>query len=1836
MSEKALVLKTVKNPFNRSDSEIRYYPLLKTHPTLEETLQDIFPLYPEFIISVNGRVIEGRDYGNFVIKEGDWILAYPTIHGGGQGGGKDMMRMVAMIAIMVASMYAPEMMFGAQSIWLTEGQMLACVIGFQVVGGLLVNILLPASVPETKTPETSRSSTHSWSPKTTQQQGLVVPRFYGKNKLVGNVISAYTESIGNEQAINFLVSLGMGPYYRLYDFKINDQFIADISGVEIHTRLGLLAQTAIPNFNDTKTETTYSHLVTYYTPHIQSTTSNDFNDLEIEISFPSGLYQLIPSTGNMESISVRVQVDIRKMGDTDWIPISLSSTTLRTKVFNGRWSAGVWALSTDGGWFPSTSYYWTEYANGGTNPYTHYEGEAYSEPGEGWFQNGRAGIWRWISSVTEVVFDTETVYKEFAGNSSSSITYVFKPPPGLIDSDKGQYEVRIQRITEDRSSPDQENPIVDKVYLKSIREIYFDDFIYPREVLAGVKGITSETLSGSLDFSCMAECLLVRYYDGTDWHIGYNNNPAWVAYDILSQPVFNDAQTAVLRYDGLDPSKLNTASFKVWADFCDELVNSANSQSQVLGTDGRSYKCILSHVSSVRDQPIQGGIDNLCQVMVGNATPSGYTCTASNTLGGDASYSPYKAFDGQTGTAWVSDIAIGGVWWLAYEFSEAKHVQKYAITPYEHPAYRPISWIFQGWNGASWVDLDTQTDYMWPYNGKQEFTFSTATSYTKYRLYITRVDPGPYYSWHNYDPSDPSSNVNLYIQWPSSVGASVAIAELELIDTDTSWATYWEVGGDATNGWLAGNNYYKGQEKRITFNGGFDVESSAWEAALKVAYVGRATLWKDGSVVKVAVDKEGDPEQLFSVGDIYVDSFKETFIPFEDRASELEIDFVDAENDYQRDKLSWYNSNIQNVTKKATIDAFGLTSPSEVQRFARYILAGNQYLIRRVEFDVDIEALACELGDVFYLQHDVPEWGEGGRLVSATSNSVTLDHEVTMVAGTTYKILVKLSVDDSIVEKTITPSPGTHRTIYIVGTFSTTPSQYDVYAFGTSTLVAKKFKMAGFKKTMDNKITVTGIEYAPEIYTTDDQVLTLPVITSPIVDKTVTITDLELSEKSYLDETGNIKRIIVVGFSVGTATIYQFAEIRYYDGYVWRIAGTTRGFRFEIPDVAPNTTYTVMVIGVNAVGARVSTNNAPTKDITTSSEHKAGYSTLVGRVSGLKIFESEDPETFSGRDCKFIWNRLSGVDTTDIGAGEETAGAASFIPNIWLLDYKVVISVGSTTRRTEYVSSEKYDYTFEKNSEDGSGVVVNSFTISVTARDKYFRESTVSSSMTVSNSAPSNVGTITVKAYEDGASFTWDPVSDSDIRGYKVRTQVESGGWSSWEEISKNEFYRDLTGTEMINQGWGSSNIQIEVLTIDYYDNISTTPSTANIDCNNKKSYLTVSPTAGIGVFTTITAALAALPAEGGSIFVKNGTYTGESASLDPSKFIHIFGESEDGVILVDPYFYSGGAAKPITFEYLTFTSTSIFPIYKSAGFVYWRDSGADGDLSFRKCSFNLNGNLSSRIGDIGIYLNDFSSTSLGYLRLEDCTFTGLGYCIFNFDSPVDFTCTGNKFYGVLGSVSFAQGGNVVVSDNILSDVYGGISVGSTSAKRTIISNNQVIFADDFSYTGSGIYYSGNEGVIQGNIVKMNNTVPVTDTVPIGISILGNTDKSVCAGNVINMVLNDDKAAASYTAVGIYLAYSTGFLVSGNSVTIDNNYSGRDTLSCGIMLNATGALPCSDNIVSNNSIDMINSSDYDIGIYIDADASNNRGSSNKIINAGKYIRDDGTGNTINKYFGGTF
>jgi len=869
MTEEKPQLKLIKvySQFDRSQKDISMVDL-PDGASLLDIRNAHFPLDVEVVVSVNGKIIKNEELSLTYLNDKDNILFIPEITGA-SGGNKNPLRMLLMIVVAVAAAYTGGAAAAAAGAYMSSTA--AGVVGafaataVTMIGGMLVNAFLP---PDTgPIHDYDSGPTYSWNPSTTQEQGLVIPRWYGINKVYGNVIAAHTVSkaLGSAQYLNVLLCLGLGPIKGIDDEKINDQDYDTYYGVETYHRLGSMDQTYIDSFNDTITQynryirikcntdwiagknyilndaVTYGNgryiciqantsssenapgNTDYWADMVQTTAGDSFDQLEVELTFPNGVWWM-DSKGAVHTHGIAISVMISKVPEgeetEEW-----TCLTTRDVIGDpgfiweppgtgiGYWSCGFSRIDYYAIYYPETFIHpdadiWYEASCHYSDGWESYETPASQGstcgnvvvsnyiPGEP-MEYTMDTTWKWISEedLSTVIakgcdgdepsqHEYPDCYSTVYYASMKSIKLSFRSE-NLVH---GQYKIRVSKFTEDY---DDYQHYGDLVYLTSIKEIYQDDFSYPRLALSAIKALATDQLSGSLKYSCLVYGSYVcipdeNSYSGGGLYAGtiaYSTNPAWVCWDILTQPVYSGAPTyekaspgsgtsgtlAVIRFDGVNPSRLNYSDFKIWADHCDELVIDKNG---VMPDDG------------------------------------------------DDSYIPTK---------------------------------------------------------------------------------------------------------------------------------------------------------------------------RSTFNGGFDSQITMWEAALRVCNLARAMLIWNGTSLTVSIDKAQDSMQLFSVGNIIKGTFKETFVSISERASEIECDFMNQDSDYNKDRFTVFNTDAEDSSGKYVIslDLTGIIYPQEIWRYAMYRLYQNQYLTKTIEFEADVDSIACTVGDVISVQHDTPDWLYGGRIVSATSGTVT-------------------------------------------------------------------------------------------------------------------------------------------------------------------------------------------------------------------------------------------------------------------------------------------------------------------------------------------------------------------------------------------------------------------------------------------------------------------------------------------------------------------------------------------------------------------------------------------------------------------------------------------------------------------------------------------------------------------------------------------------------------------------------------------------------------------------------------------------------------------------------
>ena len=277
--------------------------------------------------------------------------------------------------------------------------------------------------------------------------------------------------------------------------------------------------------------------------------------------------------------------------------------------------------------------------------------------------------------------------------------------------------------------------------------------------------------------------------------------------------------------------------------------------------------------------------------------------------------------------------------------------------------------------------------------------------------------------------------------------------------------------------------------KSLKFNYYCATSESLVDALKPFHNVGRGTVIIKGAKFGATCDMPKDPVQLFNVGNIKKGTFKETFLPTADRANNIEITYTDKNKQYEQITLPVYANDWDdstNVEVPTQIRLDGITDQDQAYAQGKYYLLCNKLLQRTVAFEVSVDALAADIGDVILIQHDLPQWGYGGRILQVLANNqVKLDRAVIFDPAETYQLLLRHAATD-VIETFTATGTGETDIITVDPVFYDTIVPYDdIYAFGKSNITSKPFTITNISRTEDLTRAITAIEYNAGVYEED-------------------------------------------------------------------------------------------------------------------------------------------------------------------------------------------------------------------------------------------------------------------------------------------------------------------------------------------------------------------------------------------------------------------------------------------------------------------------------------------------------------------------------------------------------------------------------------------------------------------------------------------------------------------------------------------------------------------------------------------------------------------------------
>lgn len=329
------------------------------------------------------------------------------------------------------------------------------------------------------------------------------------------------------------------------------------------------------------------------------------------------------------------------------------------------------------------------------------------------------------------------------------------------------------------------------------------------------------------------------------------------------------------------------------------------------------------------------------------------------------------------------------------------------------------------------------------------------------------------------------------------------------------------------------------------------------------------------------------PVQMFGMGNIISGTFKEDFLETTSRANCLEITYIDADHDYSKETITIYGDNYDSdAVENATQVTFnGITSYKQAFREGKYQLFANKYQLRTVSFEANVDAIACTIGDVVLVAHDVPQWTHSGRIydVDVENGTFRLPVELTSTSGNIR--LMYRTINDNLYTVKVSVVDNKDGWCTVKGDIPNKgdlPQKGDVFDIGLTEIGSKPFVVTNITRAQDFTRNISGIEYIEALY---DENYEIPPIqySEATVTKPMNVTGLNASQIAYTDGFGVKKSRIFISWERPTNG-GRFTVLLSKDGQAYEMIANRIDDTYLEADVDADTEYYIKVIttlGIN-------------------------------------------------------------------------------------------------------------------------------------------------------------------------------------------------------------------------------------------------------------------------------------------------------------------------------------------------------------------------------------------------------------------------------------------------------------------------------------------------------------------------------------------------------------------------------------------------------------------------------------------------------------------------------
>lgn len=420
-----------------------------------------------------------------------------------------------------------------------------------------------------------------------------------------------------------------------------------------------------------------------------------------------------------------------------------------------------------------------------------------------------------------------------------------------------------------------------------------------------------------------------------------------------------------------------------------------------------------------------------------------------------------------------------------------------------------------------------------------------------------------------------------------------------------------------------------GTEPRFTCNLYLQTQQEAFQVITALASIFRGmAYWASGTIVPVQ-DAPADAVFLFNESNVEGGLFTYSGSAKSARHTVALVSWNDPADGYKRkpEYVEHRAGIIRYGVVPIDVTAVGCTSRGMAHRVGDWLLYSENSETDLVVFRAGLDGIYVAPGKIVAVQ-DSHRAGLrfGGRLVSVTASSVTVDKAVTIEAGKTYSLQVVLP-DGTLATKTVTNGPGAASVLTIAPDFAVAPVSPAVWVLTSSDLSPLLYRVLSVTEAERNKYEITGLEHNPSKFNSIESGLRLETPRT----STITITpaapaNVVISEYLYI-AAGTVKTMLSVSWDPVPGASRYLMEYSRDDGNFVSIQDVRTALA-EVTDVLPGT-YTIRVFATNLLSIK--------SPAATATKQLFGKTARPADVAGFSSSRNGDVLTFA-------WQAVADLD----------------------------------------------------------------------------------------------------------------------------------------------------------------------------------------------------------------------------------------------------------------------------------------------------------------------------------------------------------------------------------------------------------------------------------------------------------------------------------------------------------------------------------------------------------------------------------------------------------------